>query len=187
MGFLSFGSKKKKVRGMLEDGQFEVLTQEAVKDRKVFEALVELLDDENPGIVGDTLLVFTQLLELNPDFMGKQFSPESFKKLLGLIHSRNPYVKENAMILAYSIIKTFPDLIGRYRSWIVEEIRSSLSSANSEQKGFLLVVIGELKLKEFEEDVKGLLNVEDKVVLPFEGKKWIPLGEIARETLEKLT
>jgi hypothetical protein len=54
------------------------------------------------------------------------------------------------------------------------------------QKGFLLVFIGELGLKEFEPEVKELVDVEDKVILPFEGKKWVKLGDIARETLEKL-
>lgn len=35
MAFLSFGSKKGKVQKMLEESQFELLLQEAVKDKKI--------------------------------------------------------------------------------------------------------------------------------------------------------
>ncbi|NJE55275.1 hypothetical protein [Thermococcus sp. 21S9] len=186
MGFLSFGSKKKKVRTMLESGQFELLVQDAIKDKKVMGAIVELLDDDNPGIVGDALLALTQILETNKDSVSKYLDENNFKKLMNLIHHRNPYIRENAMVLAYDIIKTYPELARKYRSWIVEEIKRGLREGKRDEKGFLLVVIGELGLSELKPLVEELTGVEDKVVLPFEGKKWVPLGQIARETLEKL-
>jgi len=62
MAFLSFGSKKGKVQKMLEEGQFEVLIEEATKDKKIREALFELLSSDNPGVVGDALLTITNLL-----------------------------------------------------------------------------------------------------------------------------
>ena len=186
MGFLSFGSKKKKVRGMLESGQFELLVQEAIKDKKVMGAIVELLDDENPGIVGDALLALTQILEVSRDTLSGYLDENNFKKLMALIHHRNPYIRENAMVLAYDIIRTYPELAKKYRSWIVEEIKRGLHEGKRDEKGFLLVVIGELGLSELKPLVEELTGVEDKVVLPFEGKKWVSLGQIAKETLEKL-
>jgi len=186
MGFLSFGSKKKKVRGMLESGQFEILVPEAIKDKKTMNAIIELLDDENPGIVGDALLSLTQILETDRNVLLKYLDEGNFRKLMGLIHSKNPYIRENAMLLAYDIIRTYPELARKYRSWIVEEIKRGLHEGKKDEKGFLLVVIGELKLSELKPVVEEFTGVEDKVVLPFEGKKWVTLGQIARETLEKL-
>ncbi|WP_297063231.1 hypothetical protein [Thermococcus sp.] len=186
MALFGFGSKKKKVRGMLESGQFELLVQEAIKDKKVMGAIVELLDDENPGIVGDALLALTQILETSRETLSKYMSEDNFKKLMALIHHRNPYIRENAMVLAYDIIRTYPELAKKYRSWIVEEIKQGLREGKRDEKGFLLVVIGELGLSELKPLVEELTGVEDKVVLPFEGKKWVPLGQIAKETLEKL-
>ncbi|WP_456423828.1 hypothetical protein [Thermococcus sp.] len=186
MPFLSFGSKKKKVRGMLESGQFELLVQDAIKDKKVMEAVIELLDDGNPGIVGDALLVLTQILETDRKALSKYLDEKSFKKLMSLIHHRNPYIRENAMVLSYDIIRTYPELVAKYRPWIVEEIKRGLREGNRDEKGFLLVVIGELGLSELKPVVEEFVGVEDKVVLPFEGKKWVPLGQIAKETLEKL-
>jgi len=186
MAFLSFGSKKKKVREMLENGQFDLLVEEALKDKKVMKALVELLDDKNPGIVGDALLVFTQILETDKNVLKDYMNPESFKKLMSFVHSRNPYIRENAMVLAYGLIKEYPNIVNQYRDWIVREIRDSLEEGTKDQKGFLLVIIGELRLKELKPIVEEYVDVEEKVVLPFEGKRWVPLGQIARETLEKL-
>ena len=186
MALFGFGSKKKKVRGMLESGQFELLVQEAIKDKKVMGAIVELLDDENPGIVGDALLALTQILEVSRDTLSGYLDENNFKKLMALIHHRNPYIRENAMVLAYDIIRTYPELAKKYRSWIVEEIKQGLREGKRDEKGFLLVVIGELGLSELKPLVEELTGVEDKVVLPFEGKKWVPLGQIAKETLEKL-
>nr|WP_297506867.1 hypothetical protein [Thermococcus sp.] len=187
MPLFGFGSKKKKVKELLEKGQFDLLVQEAIKDRKIMEALVQLLEDNNPGIVGDALLALTQVLEAKRDVIKKHISGEHFRKIMGLVNSRNPYVKENAMILTYSLVKAFPELIRDYRKWMVQEIRKGLLEGNKEEKGFLLVLIGELGLGELRPLVEELTGVQDKVVLPFEGKKWVPLGDIAKETLEKLS
>ena len=186
MGFLSFGSKKGKVRKMLEGDQIQLVVEEAGKDKKVREALFELLQDSNPGVVGDALLTIVMLMDTNPETIKPHLSETTVRRLLGLVESRNPYVRENAMILLYRLAKDFPDLAERYRGLIVEEARRVFEKGDNTQKGFLLVFIGELGLKEFEPEVKELVDVEDKVILPFEGKKWVKLGDIARETLEKL-
>ncbi len=187
MGFLSFGSKKSKVQKMLEDGQFDLLIEEALKDKKVREALFELLSSNNPGVVGDALLTITNLVENSPDLVKGHFSEDIFRKILSLVESRNPYVRENSMTLAYTIVKKYPGLLNKYRAWIVDELRKLLDAGDKNQRGFVLMIIGELSLKELEPDVKSLVGVEDKVILPFEGKKWVKLGDIASETLEKLS
>ncbi|ASJ03136.1 hypothetical protein A3L09_07660 [Thermococcus profundus] len=187
MGFLSFGSKSGKVKKMLEGNQFQLVVEEALKDKKTRNALFELLDDVNPGVVGDALLAITTILDTKKDVLKNHLKEEEFKRLIKLIESSNPYVRENAMILAYSIVRHYPSFVSRYRKMIQEEIRKLLAEGDKNQKGFVLVIIGELGLKELEPDVKSLVGVEDKVILPFEGKKWVKLGDIASETLEKLS
>ncbi|AMQ19237.1 hypothetical protein [Thermococcus peptonophilus] len=186
MAFLSFGSKKGKVQKMLEESQFDLLLEDAVKNKKIREALFELLSSNNPGIVGDALLTITNLVESNPDVVKGHFNEDTFKKILGLIESRNPYVRENAMTLAYAVVKTYLDLLNKYRAWIVDELGKQLETGDKNQKGFALMIIGELGLSELSDKVREFVDVEDKVILPFEGKKWVKLGDIAKEALEKL-
>ncbi|MCD6372405.1 MAG: hypothetical protein J7L37_02480, partial [Thermococcus sp.] len=138
------------------------------------------------GIVGDALLILTNVLETDPEAVKGHLSEDLFKKLMSLIEKKNPYVRENAMLLSYKIVEEFPEVAMGRRDWLVEAIRRGLVEGTKEQKGFLVMVIGELGLSELRPEVEELLNVEDKVILPFEGKKWVPLGEIAKETLEKL-
>ena len=186
MGFLSFGSKRDKIKKLIEEERFDEVMKSVVKDKKAFSGLLELLDDPNPGIVGDTLLILTNVLETNPEAVKGHLSEDLFKKLMDLMEKKNPYVRENAMLLSYKMIKEFPEVAAGHREWIVEAIRRGLVEGTKDQKGFLLMVVGELGLSELRPEVEELLNVEDKVILPFEGKKWVPLKDIARETLERL-
>jgi len=186
MGFLSFGSKKGKVKKMLEGDQIQLVVEDAVKDKKVREALFELLQDSNPGIVGDALLTIVMVMENNPDVIKPHLNEETIKRLLSLVESRNPYVRENAMILLYRLAKDLPDVARKYWGLFMKEAERVLREGDLNQKGFILVLIGEFRIKELEGLVKNLVDVEDKVILPFEGKKWVKLGDIARETLEKL-
>jgi len=103
-----------------------------------------------------------------------------------LMELRNPYVRENAMLLSYKIIQEFSNVASSHREWIVDAVKRGLDEGSKDQKGFLLMVVGELGLSELRPEVEALTGVEDKVILPFEGKKWVPLGQIARETLERL-
>jgi len=186
MPFLSFGSKKDKIKKLIVEERFDEILKSATKDKKTFQALIELLDEKTPGIIGDSLLILTNVLETNPELFREYASGEFFKKLISLTEHRNPYVRENAMVLSYRIIQAFPQLVSKHRDWIVETMKKTLHEGTKEQKGFLLVIAGELKLSELREEIEELTTIEDKVILPFEGKKWVPLGEIARETLEKL-
>ena len=187
MGFLSFGSKKDKMRKLIEEERFDEVMRQAMKDKKALQGLLELLDDSNPGIVGDALLLLTNVLRDNPAAVKEHMTPEIFRKLITLMESRNPYVRENAMLLSYEIVKNFPGVTEQHRDWIVEAIRRGLREGTKDQKGFLLVVVGELGFRELRPEVEALLDVEDKVILPLEGKKWVPLGDIAKETLERLS
>ncbi|NJE75776.1 hypothetical protein [Thermococcus sp. ES12] len=187
MGFLSFGSKKSKIKKLIEEERFDEIVAMAVKDRKAFNSLLELLDDPNPGIVGDTLLILTNVLDTSPSAAKPYLSEAFFRKLMRLMERKNPYVRENAMMLSYKIVTGFPEITSKHRGWMVDVIRRGLTEGTKDQKGFLLMVVGELGLSELRQEVEELVNVQDKVILPFEGKKWIPLGEIAKETLEKLS
>lgn len=90
------------------------------------------------------------------------------------------------MTLAYAVVKTYLDLLNKYRAWIVDELGKQLETGDKNQKGFALMIIGELGLSELSDKVREFVDVEDKVILPFEGKKWVKLGDIAKEALEKL-
>ncbi len=186
MGFLSFGSRKDKMKKLIEEERFDEATAQAIKDKKSLQGLFELLNEGNPGIVGDALLLLTNVVREKPEAIKPYMSSETFEKLVLLMEGRNPYVRENAMLLAYEAVMRFPGLVGKNREWIVSAISRGLEQGSKDQKGFLLLVIGELGLKELRGKVEELVNVEDKVILPFEGKKWVKLGDIARETLEKL-
>ena len=186
MGFLSYSSKREKMKKLIEAESFDEATAKAVKDKKSLQGLFELLDDGNPGIVGDALLLLTNVVREKPEVVKPYMSAETFEKLVSFMESRNPYVRENAMILAYETVRRFPQLVSQNRKWILDTIAKGLREGGKDQKGFLLMVIGELGLHELRPAVEELVNVEDKVILPFEGKKWVKLGDIARETLEKL-
>ncbi len=54
MGFLSFGSKKGKIKKLIEEERFDEIVPMVVKDKKALNALIELLDDPAPGIRGGT-------------------------------------------------------------------------------------------------------------------------------------
>ncbi len=187
MGFLSFGSRKDKIKKLIEEERFDEVMRQALKDKKTIQGLLELLDDGNPGIVGDALLLLTNITRDNPSVIREYLTPETFKKLLFLMERRSPYVRENAMLFSYEIVRNFPEVTEQYRDWIVNAVRRELKEGTKDQKGFLLVVIGELGFRELAPDVEAFLNVEDKVILPIEGKKWVPLKDIAKETLEKLS
>jgi len=186
MGFLSFGSKKKKVMEMLMNNQLEMVVEEAVRDKKTFEALIELLNEKNPGIVGDALLVLAEVMDRKPELLKGMISREYIEKLFKLVGSKNPYVRENAMLFVYEVVKRYPETLREFHDEIIKTTKELFQIANKDEIGFLITIIGELKLREVRHLVEEFVGVEDKVVLPFEGKKWVSLDQIARETLEKL-
>ncbi|WP_258084563.1 HEAT repeat domain-containing protein [Thermococcus thermotolerans] len=185
MGFLSFGSKKDKIKKLIERERFDEIVSMAVKDKKALDALIELLDDPAPGIRGDALLLLGMVIEQRSDVI-EPYAGRIFPKAVELTKNRNPYVKENAMILSYEIARRFPNKVMNIKNTIVEELISELREGDKNTKGFALILVGEIGAVEAKKYVEELIGVEDKVILPFEGKKWIPLGEIAKETLEKL-
>lgn len=69
MGLFSFGSKKNKIIKMLSEGELEKILHSAAKDPKYVDAVVELLNEENPGIRGDALLIIGELTIRHRDLM----------------------------------------------------------------------------------------------------------------------
>ncbi|WP_461865588.1 hypothetical protein [Thermococcus sp.] len=186
MGLFSFGSKKDKVRKMLESNQIETVVEQALKDNKIINSLFELLNEKNPGIIGDSLLALTSILERNKEMLTRNLKKESILKCLDLVKVKNPYVKENAMMFLGFLMRENPEIFMDFREEIIRGIKETLELGDKNDKAFALLMIGEFKLSEFKPQVEELANVEDKIILPFEGMKWVPLGNIAKETLEKL-
>ncbi len=108
------------------------------------------------------------------------------------------------MVLSYELARRFPGAMrGGLNDSIVNTVMEELRDGDKNTKGgFILMLLGELGGSsearkylggDLIEGVRGgyveeLVDVEDKVILPFEGKKWVSLGgEIAKETLEKLS
>ncbi|MBO8174831.1 MAG: hypothetical protein H0Z18_06190 [Thermococcus sp.] len=186
MGLFSFGSKKDKVRKMLETNQIEVVVEQALKDKKILNALFELLNEKNPGIIGDSLLALTSILERDKNVIIKNLKREYLLKCLDLTKSRNPYVKENAMVFLNFLIKENPNLFVEFKNDVIAEIKDTLISGDKNDKAFALLMIKEFKIAELKPYVEELVNVQEKVILPFEGMKWVPLGEIAKDVLKEL-
>ena len=69
MGLFSFGSKKNKIIKMLSQGELEGILREAVKDKGYVDAILELLNEKNPGIRGDALLLLGELISRHKDLM----------------------------------------------------------------------------------------------------------------------
>ena len=186
MGLFSFGSKKDKVRKMLESNQIEAVVERALKDKKILNALFELLNEKNPGIIGDSLLALTSILERDKNTVIKNLKKEHILKCFSLSKSRNPYVKENAMVFLNFLIKENPNLFVEFKNDVIAEIKDTLISGDKNDKAFALLMIKEFKIAELKPYVEELVNVQEKVILPFEGMKWVPLGEIAKDVLKEL-
>jgi len=186
MGFLSFGSKKNKIKKLIEEERFDNIIEMAMKDKKALDGLIELLDDSASGIRGDALLILGMIAEQKGEVL-EPYINKIFPKAIELTKNKNPYVKENAMILSYELARRFPDRARALKDIIMDDLINELSEGDRNTKGFALLLIGELGAKEAKGYVEELVNVEDKVILPFEGRKWVPLGDIAKEILEKLS
>ncbi|CAD5244040.1 HEAT repeat domain-containing protein [Thermococcus camini] len=185
MAFLSFGSKRDKIKKLIEAERFDEIVSMVVKDKKALNGLIELLNDTAPGIRGDALLILGMVVGQRADVIEPHVD-KIFPKAIELTGNRNPYVKENAMVLSYELARRFPDRARALKGTVINDLIDALKEGDRNTKGFALILIGELGAKEAREHVEELVSVEDKVILPFEGRKWVPLGEIAKEVLEKL-
>ncbi|WP_231963775.1 hypothetical protein [Thermococcus chitonophagus] len=155
--------------------------EKALKDKKTIRDLIELLSDSNPGTVGDALFVLMTILRESPDSI--DVSSDLVDKALSLVLSKNPYVKEGAMGLAMEIVKVHGS---KFKDAIDKHVPKLLSEGDKNTIAFALLLIKELGLSKYRDDVEKLTGVEDKIILPFEGMKWVKLGDIAKDVLEKL-
>ena len=185
MGLFSFGSKRDKIKKLIEEERFDEAVSMAVKDRKALSGLIELLEEKSPGIRGDALLVLSMAVERRADLVEDRIG-EIFLKAVKLTAEGSPYVRENAMVLAYELARRFPEEVRGMKGAVRDDIIEGIRAGDKTLKGFALLMAGVLGMSGARPYVEELVNVEDKVILPFEGRKWVPLGDIAKEVLEKL-
>ncbi|NJE06193.1 hypothetical protein E3E36_08575 [Thermococcus sp. M36] len=185
MVILPFGSKKKKLKRLIEEERFEDVLSIVTKDKKSLNSLMELLEEPSPGIRGDVLLVLSMVTEKDPSPLGPHMEM-LLQKAISLTRDNNPYVKENAMVLSYNLVRLSSGRTEKLKGMVLEDLLAAIKDGDRNTKAFAVMMLGELGAAEARREIESLVEVEDKVILPFEGKKWVPLGEIAREALEKL-
>lgn len=183
MALFSFGSKKGKVRKMIEEERMGEIIENALKDKKVVDALIELLDDRVMGIRGDALLLLSEVVSRNPGVLRGKMNDAFVSKLFSVAGSKNPYVRENAMVLLKGLTESGLDVP---RDSVLRGAVELIETGDKNQKAFGLLMIKAVNGKEALDSVEALLNVQDKVILPFEGYKWVPLGDIARDVMGHL-
>ncbi|WP_236627007.1 hypothetical protein [Palaeococcus pacificus] len=171
---------------MIESEDIERAVNQALSDKKFLEALIELLEDDVPGIRGDAMLVLSEVISKESSTLKNKINDKFILKIIELSSQRNSYVKDNAMVLLNAMIQNYPEAMSKYRDKIAPKLIEMLEVGDKNDKAFALLMIKELKIKEAMPKVEELLEVQDKVILPFEGRKWVPLGEIAKEVLETL-
>ncbi|NJE01114.1 hypothetical protein [Thermococcus sp. JdF3] len=185
MGLFSFGSRRGKIKKLIEEERFDEALAIVIKDKKALEGLIELLDESSPGIRGDALLLLGMVAERRGDLLEGRLRMV-FPKAVALTRDRNPYVQENAMVLSYELARRFGETVRALRAEVSDDIIRAVVEGGRNLKGFAALMAGQLGMTEARPYIEELVGVEDKVILPFEGRKWVPLGEIAREALEKL-
>ncbi|ALV63767.1 hypothetical protein ADU37_CDS20680 [Thermococcus sp. 2319x1] len=186
MGLFSFGSKKNKVIKMLSEGNFEEALRSAAKDPKYVDAIVELLNEENPGIRGDALLLIGELTVRHKDLVMPYVEEGLPITVLSLINDPNPYVKENAMQSFEIMLRYFPWVGEKFRNEMTSLLLEILQTGDKNKKAFAILMLGKLKVKEALPLIEEFRNVSDTVILPLEGIKWVPLGEIAEKVIKEL-
>ncbi|NJE26320.1 hypothetical protein E3E22_06740 [Thermococcus sp. MV5] len=186
MGLFSFGSKKNKVIKMLSQGDLEEILISAMKDQKYVDAIIELLDEENPGLKGDALLLLGELVSRHKDLMMEYVEEGLPLKTLLLVNDPDPYVKENAMQTFELMLRFFPWIEGMFRDEIIEELIDILERGDKNRKAFAMLMLKKLKVKEVLPIIEQFKDVTEAVILPLEGVKWVSLGEIAREVIKDL-
>ena len=186
MGLFSFGSKKNKIIKMLSEGELEKILHSAAKDPKYVDAIVELLNEENPGIRGDALLLIGELTIRHRDLMMPYIESGLPVTVLSLINDPDPYVKENAMQSFEAMLKYFPWVGEKFKNEMTSLLLEILQTGDKNRKAFAILMLGRLKVKEALPVIEEFRNISDTVILPLEGIKWVPLGEIAEKVIKEL-
>ncbi|MCO6042158.1 HEAT repeat domain-containing protein [Thermococcus alcaliphilus] len=186
MGLFSFGSKKNKIIKMLSEGDLEGILRSAAKDPKYVDAVVELLNEENPGIRGDALLLIGELTVRHKELMMPYVEEGLPITVLSLINDPDPYVKENAMQSFEIILRYFPWVGEKFKNEMTSLLLEILQTGDKNRKAFAILMLGRLKVKEALPVIEEFRNISDTVILPLEGIKWVPLGEIAEKVIKEL-
>jgi|GEM_PF-737227 len=186
MGLFSFGSKKNKIIKMLSEGDLEGILRSAAKDPKYVDAVVELLNEENPGIRGDALLLVGELTVRHKELMMPYVEEGLPLIVLSLINDPDPYVKENAMQSFEIMLRYFPWVGEKFKNEMTSLLLEILQTGDKNRKAFAILMLGRLKVKEALPVIEEFRNISDTVILPLEGIKWVPLGEIAEKVIKEL-
>lgn len=186
MGLFSFGSKKNKIIKMLSEGDLEGILHSASKDPKYVDAIVELLNEENPGIRGDALLLIGELTVRHKELMMPYVEEGLPITVLSLINDPDPYVKENAMQSFEIMLRYFPWVGEKFKNEMTSLLLEILQTGDKNRKAFAILMLGRLKVKEALPVIEEFRNISDTVILPLEGIKWVPLGEIAEKVIKEL-
>lgn len=186
MGLFSFGSKKNKVIKMLSEGDLEGILLSAAKDPKYVDSIIELLNEENPGIRGDALLLIGELTVRHKDLIMPYVEEGLPITVLSLINDPDPYVKENAMQTFELMLRYFPWVGEKFKNEIVSLLLEILQVGDKNRKAFAILMFGRLKVKEALPVIEEFRTISDTVILPLEGIKWVPLGEIAEKVIKEL-
>jgi len=186
MGLFSFGSKKNKIIKMLSQGELEGIIREAVKDKGYVDAILELLNEKNPGIRGDALLVLGELISRHKDLMMGYVEGGLPLKTLLLVNDPDPYVKENAMQTFELMIRFFPWVGEMFRNEMVNILIDILEHGDKNRKAFAMLVLKKLRVKEALPLIEQFKDVTDVAIIPFEGIRWVSLGKIAQDVIKEL-
>ncbi|WP_157255043.1 hypothetical protein [Palaeococcus ferrophilus] len=168
---------------MIEEERMGEIIESALKDRKVVEALIELLDDNVMGIRGDALLLLSEVISRDSKTLRGKVDSSFVSKLFALVSSKNPYVRENAMVFLKALLESGMSVP---KEAVLRGAVELVESGDKNQKAFGLIMLKAVNGREAIESVRPLIEVQDKVILPFEGYKWVPLGEIARDVMNSL-
>ncbi|WP_253276527.1 hypothetical protein [Thermococcus sp. EP1] len=171
---------------MLSQGDLEEILISAMKDKKYVDAIIELLDEENPGLKGDALLLLGELVSRHKDLMMEYVEEGLPLKTLFLVNDPDPYVKENAMQTFELMLRFFPWIEGMFRDEIIGELIDILERGDKNRKAFAMLMLKKLRVKEALPIIEQFKDVTEAVILPLEGVKWVSLGEIAREVIKDL-
>ncbi|WP_087036315.1 HEAT repeat domain-containing protein [Thermococcus litoralis] len=186
MGLFPFGSKKNKVLKMISDGDFERILRSAARDPKYVDAVIELLKEGNPGIRGDALLIIGELTIRHRDLMMPYIESGLPVTVLSLINDPDPYVKENAMQSFEAMLKYFPWVGEKFKNEMASLLIEILRTGDKNRKAFAIIMLGRLNVKEALPVIEEFKDVDDTVILPLEGIKWVSLGEIAEKVIKEL-
>ena len=85
-----------------------------------------------------------------------------------------------------AMLKYFPWVGEKFKNEMTSLLLEILQTGDKNRKAFAILMLGRLKVKEALPVIEEFRNISDTVILPLEGIKWVPLGEIAEKVIKEL-